>query len=223
VLVGDVAGDGLDQVLDGHETVDPAIFIDHQGEMHPRLAHLQQQVEHRDLRRHHQRPAQDGAQVEILGPADIGVDVLDVDHAENVVQLRLIDRETRMSLAPDQFEHLVEAGIDRDRHDIGARHHHVLGGGAAQAQHIGDQRPLLAVEFRPLARLVRRARRLLHQFGDRFAHAVFHLPAPQQAAQPRQQRPMGGGAHGRRHGLGMRSRASSRASVISIRRASPAC
>jgi hypothetical protein len=58
-LVRDVADDRLDQVLDRQQAIDAAVFVDHQRQVHALLAHLKQQVEHRYLRRHHQRAAQD--------------------------------------------------------------------------------------------------------------------------------------------------------------------
>ena len=52
-----------------------------------------------DLRRHHQRLAQDRLERERLRPADIGEHVLDVDHADDVVELLAIHRHARMALA----------------------------------------------------------------------------------------------------------------------------
>ena len=85
VFVGDVAGDGFDKVLDRHQPVDAAVFVHHQRQMHPLGPHLQQHVQHRQLRRDHQRFAQDRFQGERLWPPDIGEHVLDVDHADDVV------------------------------------------------------------------------------------------------------------------------------------------
>ena len=93
VFVGDVADDLLDQILDRHQPVDAAVFVHHQRQMHMRLAHLQQQVEHRDLRRHQQRAAEDTLQLELVGAADIGEHVLDVDHARHVIEFLAIHRQ----------------------------------------------------------------------------------------------------------------------------------
>ena len=101
-------------------------------------------------------------------------------------------------------ERLLQRHVDPHRHDVGARHHHVVGGGLAQAQHVGDQRALLPVEFRLLARAsaarppppapVRRSTRAALCSGC----AAEHL------AQPVQQRCACAVAvaHARFHGLG---------------------
>ena len=46
VLFLDLADDLLDQILDGDQPVDAAIFVDHQRHVDAPLAHLQKQVEH---------------------------------------------------------------------------------------------------------------------------------------------------------------------------------
>ena len=56
-----------------------------------------------------------------------------------------------MALAADLRHRLVERDVEPHRDDVGARDHHVVGRRAAQAQHVGDQRPFLPVEFRRLA------------------------------------------------------------------------
>ena len=120
-----------------------------------------------------------------LRPADIAEHVLDVDHAHDVVELAAIDRQAGMALAADQRDRLLEGAVGGDRHDVGARHHHVVGRGAAQPQHVGDQRPLLAVQLGRRAGRLRRLGRFLHQFGDRLRDAVLDA-AP---AQPPRRRP----------------------------------
>ncbi len=106
VFVGDVAGDRFDEVLDRYQTVDAAVFVHHQRQMDALRPHLQQQVQHRKLRRHQQRLAQDRLEREGLGPADIGEHVLDVDHADHVVQLLPIDRQAGVAFVADQFDRL---------------------------------------------------------------------------------------------------------------------
>ncbi|OIQ69251.1 hypothetical protein GALL_491480 [mine drainage metagenome] len=220
MLVRDVAGDRLDQILDRHQPVDPAIFIDHQRKMHPLQPHLRQQVQHRHLRRHHQRLAHDRLQRERLRPADIGEHVLDVDHADHIVQLLPVHRQAGVSVVADQFDRLCQRHIRPHRHDIRARHHHVVGRCFPQPQHIGDQQPLMPVQFRGLTRRLLRVRRLLHQLRDGVAQGMLRLLAPKQIAQPPQQgAPVR--AHARFHGLGTPIRCRMRDSAISIRRASP--
>ena len=59
VLVADVADDLLDQILDRHEPVDAAVFVDDQRHVEPRRLHLLEQHADRHRRRHvQQRPQQ---------------------------------------------------------------------------------------------------------------------------------------------------------------------
>ena len=162
MLVGDFAHDLLDQILDRQQPVDAAILVHHQRQVHTRLTHLQQQVEHRYLRRHHQRVTQQAFQLKRFGPADIGIDVLDVDHADDLIQLLAIDRQAAMALAPDVLQRLVQRHIHRHGDDIGAWDHDVVGRLTPQTQHVGDQRALLPVQLRRHASLVVRVGRLLH-------------------------------------------------------------
>ena len=59
VLVGDIADDLLDDVLDRDEAVGAAVFVDHQREMDARGLHLGEQVDRRHRRRHEQDLAHD--------------------------------------------------------------------------------------------------------------------------------------------------------------------
>ncbi len=136
VLVGDVADDGLDQVLDRDQAVDAAVFVDHQRHVGALLAHLQQQVEHRDRRHHEQRLAFDRLQAEGPGLADRGEDILDVHHAGDVIEAFAVDRVagvpvrwiSAIAWSSEAFGH---------GHDVGARHHDVVGGAIAQLQDVG--------------------------------------------------------------------------------------
>ena len=57
MLVGDVAHDLLDDVLDRDQAVGAAIFVDHQRQMGVGGLHLEQQIQ----RPHRRRHEQDGA------------------------------------------------------------------------------------------------------------------------------------------------------------------
>ena len=59
VLVVDLADDLFDDVLDRHQAVGAAIFVDHQREMDPRGLHLRQQVDRPHRRRHIEQLADD--------------------------------------------------------------------------------------------------------------------------------------------------------------------
>ena len=222
MFVGDVTYYFFDQVLDRQQAVDAAVFVHHQRQVHPGLAHLQQQVQHRDLRGHHQRAAQQRFELERLWPADIRIHVLDVHHADDLIELLAIDRQARVPLAPDVFQRLMQRHVDRHGDNVGAGDHDVVGTHATQAQHVGDQRPLLPIELRSSAAVGAGIGRLLHQLGDAVPHVMFTSAQQCAADAAYKARCAGGGGHGRAfHGLGTRRRDSRRASAISIRRASP--
>ena len=233
MLVGDVADDGLDQVLDRHQPVDAAIFVDHQGEMDAAQTHLQQQVQHRGLRRDHQRLPQDRLQPEALARTTVGDQILDVHHPDHVVELLAIDRQAGMVFPLHRRQRLVETDRHRHRHDVGARHHHVVRGGAAQAQHVGDQNALLTVQLRQLAVGLRSLCGLPHQGRDPRPQILVGALAgePAQHARAARFRPLfvaahrsgsGEGGDGRGfHGFGTPRRCRILASCISMRRASP--
>jgi len=217
MLVRDVADDGFHQILDGHQPVYAAIFIDHQSEMSMGLPHLQQQIEHRDLRRDHQRLAQNFLDRKILRLAGKAEYILDMHHAGDVIEILAIHRHAGMAFLADQGQGLVQGDIHPHRHDIGAGNHHVIGGDVAQAQHIGDQRPLLRVQIQRFARrrfALPPVFRLLHEFRDGLPHRL--LLAAQFAQQAGQRV-----AHRFFHGLGTPSRLRMRVSSASISLAAP--
>ena len=73
-------------------------------------------------------------------------DVLDVDHADRVVQRLAIDRQTGVAAAGHRIDDLGEAGLAFDGDDVGARHHHVFGGAVAQLEDVGEKGPLVVAE-----------------------------------------------------------------------------
>ena len=176
VLVLDLAHDLLDQILDGEQPVGAAELVDHQRHVGARAAHVEQHVEHRQGRRHEDHAAQYVAQVELLGGAPVGQHVLDVDHADHVVERFAIDRIARMRLGLDQPHHLVERRVGGDGADIDPRHHDVGHGLVAQLQDVGEQDALVFADRRIALG------RLLDQLLDRLAHRLVLLAAPQRAA-----------------------------------------
>jgi hypothetical protein len=53
-------------------------------------------------------------------------EVLDVDHADGIVEGLAVDRQPGMVGLHEAAQQFVDAGVLVDRHDLGARHHHVL-------------------------------------------------------------------------------------------------
>ena len=92
VLVLDFTHDLLDEILDGEEPVGAAELVDHQRHVRARAAHIEQHVEHRQGRRDENDAAKNIPQIELLGGAPVGQHVLDVDHADHIIERLAIDR-----------------------------------------------------------------------------------------------------------------------------------
>jgi hypothetical protein len=155
MLIGDVADDLLDQVLDAHQPVGPAIFVDHDGHVDAGGLHFHEQVGGAHRWRHEQQgPYQPGLPYrnrKVLRPQDhSGIDlflrvfrpaaaarpgeaplghpaqeVLDVDHSRRVVEGFAVNRQARVIGIGEAVEQLAGGGIAVDGSDVGARHHHV--------------------------------------------------------------------------------------------------
>ncbi len=136
VLVLDVADDLLEQVLDGDEAVDAAIFVDHHRHVDARGLHLLQQHADRHRRRRiEQRPEQPG-EVERGRPGAEAVlqrEILEVDEADRLVERLRIDRQPRQRARLEDLNDLLEGGVIGDRDDVGARDADVLD---AQPAHV---------------------------------------------------------------------------------------
>ena len=128
VLVLDLADDLLDHVFDRHQPVDAAELVDHHRDMGARLAHLHQEIEDRQRRRHEQHLAQQRRELGLAPLGDRGQHVLDVDEADHVVERFAIDRHARVALLDHAAHHIGERRLDVERHDVDARHHDVGGG-----------------------------------------------------------------------------------------------
>ena len=125
-----------------------------------------------DLRRHHQRLAQDRLERERLRPADIGEHVLDVHHADDVIELLAIHRQARMTLGAD----LLAAPVPASRRRAWRRCRRAAPSRRRRWSRAGAARWRSARAPGGRVRAARRRPRLLvggflHQFGDRFAHA----------------------------------------------------
>ncbi len=166
MLVFDVADDRLHHVLDRHESVGPAIFIDDQRHMGAGGLHLEQEVERRHGRRRVQNGPQDlgrrerhvepGLAVAVgrrLVPCfhqpETGIggeeddEVADMDHAAWIVERFLIDRQARMAGGAKTIKHLAQWRIERKRDNVRPRHHHILDPYVMKREHVLEDGPLL--------------------------------------------------------------------------------
>src|SRR5262249_15773376 len=104
--------------------------------------------------------------------------ILDVNQPQHVVEGVAINRKARMPLLDQQLNEAIHPDADACGYDVGAGHHDVVGGAAAQLQDIEKQKPFLCRN-----RLLGFALALLDELFDRFAQA--RLPAAsQQPMQP---------------------------------------
>ena len=171
MLVADLADDGLDDVLDGHETVGATVFVDDQRHLDVGGLHLLQQVGSRHGGRHEQQRADEAGgferhrqvgAAEIDGPVgrqvvgagrrtvtgDVADQILDVDHADGIVQRLAVDRHARMAGILEGAQQIDERDRHLDGGDVGARHHDVGDARFAQAQNVADEPTFLGRERR---------------------------------------------------------------------------
>ena len=185
VLVLDVADHHLDEVLDRDEAVRAAVFVDHQGHVGARRLHSDEEIDrrHRGWGEEH-GPKDPGGrerhrEVDLaearrllagslraarpagLGPRrDVVEEVADMNHALRVVEGLAEHRQARVSGGAEKLEQFAERRLERHRHDIDPRHHHVVDADAVEAEHVLQHRPLLRREV------------LLADLGERFLQVV---------------------------------------------------
>ena len=146
VFVLDFADDLLDHVLDGEQSVDAAEFVDHQGHVRSFRPHLEQQLQNLHRRRDEQDTPQYLRQPErrVLPPPR--EHVLDVDHADGVVESLPVNRQTRMPFLGHHLDDLGQRRPAFDSDDIGTGNHHVFRRPVAQIEDVGQQVAFVVVE-----------------------------------------------------------------------------
>ncbi len=139
MLVLDLADHLLDQVLDRHQPVDAAIFVDHQRHVDALLLHHLQQHRGRHRRGHEQqrpqhRPERKGRRR--LAEAVFQRQVLEVDQPERRVERVAIDGDARHPVLAEELDQLGHRGGHRGGHDLVLRQSDVVHPHPAQgAQH----------------------------------------------------------------------------------------
>ena len=82
---------------------------------------------------------------------EVGQQVLGVQDAHDVVDAVLVDRDARVAALHDGVHDLVERRGHRQRHDVDARHHHLVDAALAELQHGADHLLLLGLDDALLA------------------------------------------------------------------------
>ena len=147
VLVFDFADDFLHDILDRHQAVGAAVFVDDHRHMQAGLAHFLEQRGNRHGFGHEQDVAPDCVQVEGAVLAPMAHDVADVDHADDVVQIAAIERHARMPLLLDRGDDLVEGRGNLDRRDVVAGHHRVFCCQPPEAEKVEQQVALVGADL----------------------------------------------------------------------------
>ena len=184
VLILDLADDLFDQVLDRDQTVDAAEFVDHQRHVHPRLTHLEKQIQDRHRGCDEQSLAQSRGEVEIALAADIGHQVLDVDETQGIVQGVAVDGHARVSgLAHGLHQGLqVRAHVDCD--DVGAWHHDVVSRLVTLSEDVGEHRLFILADPAVGFVLAFAFADLFDDLFQRMAQARVRALEPEQLPQP---------------------------------------
>ena len=93
--------------------------------------------------------------------------VLDVHHADHLVERVAIDRQARMAVLGEQRDQLVPAGVGGDGDDLAARDRHVVGVVLAEVEQVAQHRAARPATGRPWP-AARRRRLLVLVLVDRF-------------------------------------------------------
>ncbi len=180
VLVIYFADDLFDDVLDRHQPVGAAIFVDHQRQVNARGLHLRQEIDRPHRRRHEQQLADDvgvgkrqrevnHAQIKpggnrLLAPRLAGIrhararrherqEVADMNDAFGIVEGFVVNHQPRMRRTFEHAHQFAEPDVALDRDDVGAVDHHVGEAALMQAEDVAQHGAL----DRRKADLVRRA------------------------------------------------------------------
>ena len=79
-------------------------------------------------------------------PDEVRQQVLGVEHADDVVDVLLVDRDARVALAHDGLDDLAQRGVDLERDHVHARDHDLVGALLAELEHAADHLLLLGLD-----------------------------------------------------------------------------
>jgi hypothetical protein len=139
VLVGDLAHDLLEDVLDSDQAGGAAVLVDDDRHVDPHALHLPQQLVDRLAVRHVGRRPHD--LLDPLGRVRVrvlllpGDDVLQVGDPDHVVDALADDGDAGETAAQRQRQRLLEGLVPLDEHHVGARHHDLADDRVAELEH----------------------------------------------------------------------------------------
>lgn len=137
MFVLNLADDLFDQILDGHQAVHAAIFVDHQRHMRALLLHLLQQNADRHRGRNIKQRAKHRAKREFSAHPETMFQrqVFQVDQAKRAVQRAAKDGNARKPMFAKHLDHVLQRDIQRRGNDLGLGNGNVINPQAAQIDH----------------------------------------------------------------------------------------
>ena len=166
MLVIDLADQLLDDILHRHQSRSPAVLVHNDRDM--RFAKLQLLEQLRNL--HGTRHKDDRLDIggnRNLRTFNIIMKIFLIQHADDIVKVVLIDRQSRKSGAQKKRRDLVLALINLNGFDIHARRQHVPGFQVVELDRVLNQLALLPVDAALGLCLLHQRQQLI--LGDRFA------------------------------------------------------
>ena len=150
VLVGDLADDFLQQILDRGEPGRAAVFVDDDDQVNPPGLHLPQQLVGGLAVRDEQRRAH-GDLDRPVGPAFVLArnQILEEGDADDVVDVFADDRDPGEAAAQQQGDRLQDSLAALDPHHLGARNHDFADERVPQLEHRGDHVAFAALDHVP--------------------------------------------------------------------------
>ena len=173
VLVGDVADDFLEDVLEGDHALDLAILVDHEREVRLAAAERLELLRQRTDVGHEPRRQRDRHDVDLgklaVGVLDRAQQILGMQDADDVLRRVAPERDARVLGLQRRGDDLLRWAVGIDRHHFGAVDHHVGHRQIAQveqpAQHVAVVLLHAAFEVQQVHRaadfLMRRHHRLI--------------------------------------------------------------
>jgi hypothetical protein len=126
------------------DPVGARIFVEHDRQVDPLLTHVGQHVERGARLRHEQRLAHERGPVRRRSGAgrDDREHVLDVHHADDLVERIAIDRKARVPVLGEGGDDFLPACGRVERDDLAPRHGHVVGIVFGEMQEVAQHLPL---------------------------------------------------------------------------------
>ena len=173
-LIGQIAGDGLHHVAEGHNPLDGTKLIDHKGKMGAGLAELIERREERQPLREDQRLTHQRLQIQRLLAQGLLEQVNNMHHPQQIfIILPAGDHQPGMLIFLHQAADLFLRRAEVDALDIMARRHNTADAALIKVQHPLNHQSFLRIKQWMLILIGDQRRRVSIQFS------FFFLPAQQ--------------------------------------------